>query len=146
MTDILFYVLAATTIDEQQHFVCRLTEKVLAQGKHIYIHTGSRSHAEQLDRQLWAFRHTAFVPHSLVDEQRPVSQSPVHIGWQDAPTEQHDVLINLNDQLPSFFGRFDRLVEVVIQQDDVLGHTRDHFRFLRDRGYPITHQDMRLRT
>ncbi|MFK4751963.1 MULTISPECIES: DNA polymerase III subunit chi [Oceanospirillaceae] len=146
MTDILFYVLAATTIVEQQQFVCRLTEKALSQGKRVYIHTGSRNHAEQLDRQLWEFRDSAFVPHSLVDEQRPVGQSPVHIGWHEAPPEQHDVLINLHHQLPSFFGRFDRLVEVVIQHDAVLEHTRDHFRFLRDRGYPITHQDMRLRT
>tara|TARA_R110001583_G_scaffold14629_3_gene60776 strand:- start:2862 stop:3287 length:426 start_codon:yes stop_codon:yes gene_type:complete len=102
MTDILFYVLAATTIVEQQQFVCRLTEKALSQGKRVYIHTGSRNHAEQLDRQLWEFRDSAFVPHSLVDEQRPVGQSPVHIGWHEAPPEQHDVLINLHHQLPSF--------------------------------------------
>ncbi|WP_028292851.1 DNA polymerase III subunit chi [Oceanobacter kriegii] len=146
MTDVLFYVLAATKLSEQMQFVCRLTEKVQAQGKKIYIHANSKEHATALDDQLWQFRENAFVPHALVDEEHPVNDCPVQIGWHEAPIAFHDVIINLSNELPDFFARFERLVEVVIQEDTVLESTRDHYRFLRDRGYPISHQDMRLRT
>jgi len=46
--------------------------------------------------------------------------------------------------LPDFFGRFSRLIEVVVQDDAILQYTREHYRFLSNRGYAIDHQDMRL--
>ncbi|WP_221798859.1 DNA polymerase III subunit chi [Oceanobacter mangrovi] len=146
MTDVWFYVLAATTVPEQLKFVCRLTEKIQAQGKHTYIHVDDAAIASELDEMLWNFRPNAFVPHQLVAETPASEQCPVHIGWQDVPVNHHDVMINLSQQLPGFFARFERLVEVVIQEDNVLDCTRNHYRFLRDRGYDISHQDMRLRT
>jgi len=146
MTDVLFYVLAATTPAEQLKFVCKLVEQVQAQGKKIYIQVDNEASAAMVNDQLWTFRANAFVPHDLAATDRSIDECPVQIGWQQAPIAFHDVLINLSSTLPEFFARFERLVEVVIQEDVVLESTREHYRYLRDRGYPIRHQDMRLRT
>ena len=150
MTDVLFYVLAASTAHEQSLFLCRLTEKILSQGKTAYIHTRGPEQAKALDDLLWTWRPHAFVPHALIDSPDTPDSCPVWIGWQDTthdrgPVSQPDVMINLSDRLPAFFSRFERLVEIVIQDDQVLDETRQHYRYLKDRGYPVTHQDMRLR-
>ncbi|MCY0966669.1 DNA polymerase III subunit chi [Parathalassolituus penaei] len=150
MTDVLFYVLAASTAHDQSLFLCRLTEKVLSQGKTAYIHTNDAEQARLLDELLWTWRPHAFVPHALIDSSNKPDNCPVLIGWQNntherGPVAQPEVMINLSDRLPAFFSRFERLVEIVIQEDRVLESTRQHYRFLKDRGYPVTHQDMRLR-
>jgi DNA polymerase-3 subunit chi len=94
---------------------------------------------------LWQFREDAFVPHALLNAEDAPADCPVSIGWHPEPGHHHDVIINLSPELPAFFSRFERLVEVVVQNDDVLDYTRQHFRFLKDRGYPIEHKDMRMR-
>jgi DNA polymerase III subunit chi len=150
MTDVMFYVLAATTAHEQNLFLCRLTEKILSQGKSTYIHTRDQEQAIALDQLLWTWRPHAFVPHALITDSNRPAHCPVLIGWEDnsdghGPVEKPQIMINMGEQLPAFFSRFERLLEIVIQDDQVLECTRKHFRYLRDRGYPVTHQDMRER-
>lgn len=148
MTDVWFYILAGSTLHDRHLFLCRLTEKVLTQGKSVYIHCGGQQHARQLDDLLWTWRPHAFLPHSLVNDDKTPESCRVWIGWEDEPGQlpkQPDVMINLNERLPEFFGRFERLVEIVIQDDQILADTRHHYRILKDRGYPVTHQDMRER-
>ena len=48
-----------------------------------------------------------------------------------------DVLINLAGSVPSFFGRFERVAEIVDQSDAQKQVARERYRFYRDRGYAL---------
>jgi DNA polymerase-3 subunit chi len=60
----------------------------------------------------------------------------------DAPGSHNDVLINLALAPPSFFARFERVAEVVTQDEDSLQALRDAWRHYKDRGYPLTKHDL----
>ena len=145
MTQADFYVLAGQTLNDQWHFACRLVEQVRQKDRQVLLQVANEQEARALDDMLWQFREDAFVPHALLNAEDAPADCPVSIGWHPEPGHHHDVIINLCPELPAFFSRFERLVEVVVQNDAVLDYTRQHFRYLKDRGYPIEHKDMRMR-
>ena len=144
MTRADFYVLAGQAQHDQWHFACRLVEQVSQKGHRVLMQVGNEAEAKALDEMLWEFRPDAFVPHALLSAKDAPVDCPVSIGWHQEPGHHHDVIINLCQELPPFFSRFERLVEIVVQNDTVLDYTRQHFRYLKDRGYPVTHNDMRM--
>lgn len=67
-------------------------------------------------------------------------KSPIHLGC-DGPLHDSGLLINLATQVPSFFGRFDRVAEIIVGETKDQG--REHYKFYRDRGYPLHHHDLK---
>jgi len=49
------------------------------------------------------------------------------------------VLINLSDQTPSNFARFERMLEIVADQEAERNAGRERYRFYKERGYPLNH-------
>lgn len=143
MTDVDFYTLAQQTLEDRLRFACRLTEKSINAGHQVLLLVDTPEQAQQLDQLLWSFREDAFIPHCLLSESNEHPDCRVHISLGDEIGQHHDVLICLSTQLPPTFSRFKRLLEVVVQEDEVLSYTRKHYKFLQDRGFPIRHHDMR---
>ena len=142
MTSIDFYILGQTTQQARFDFVCRLVEKVYGEGRNVYIHTANEEDARFMDDLMWQYKAESFLPHNLIgDDQQP--QAQIQIGFGEHPLHHHDVLVNLTDPIPTFFSRFERVLEVVIQDEAILEQTRQHYKFYRDRGYEVTHRDMR---
>ena len=55
-------------------------------------------------------------------------------------------MINLAMDIPTFFSRFERVSEIVIEEDEIKTAKRENFRFYRERGYPSeTHKIATLR-
>ena len=135
MTRIDFYILPDEQEAARLHFACRLIDKAVQRGHQVFVAARDQAQAEQVDTLLWTFRPESFVAHQL--RHTAADQCNVLIGWQEDCDDHHDMLINLSDQVPAFFSRFERLAEVVCQQPAVLEHTRQHWGFYRDRGYPI---------
>lgn len=144
MTQIDFYVLAGTSQLEQMQFACRLLAKAQKKHNRVFIYTDSEVLAKQMDELIWTYLPQSFIPHSLEQDPSAPAHSPVQIGWQSEPRHHHDILINLSQQIPPFFGRFSRYLGVVVQDDAILAATRQHYKYLKDRGYQITTRDMRL--
>lgn len=140
MTAIDFYILGHSDELARFNFACRLTERVYGEGHQVYIHVENAEQAQRLDDLMWTYKPEAFVPHNLVTE---AQTAQVQIGWQDHPPHHFDVMINLSSPQPSFFSRFGRVLEIVIQDETVLEQTRKHFKFYKDRGYEVTHRDLR---
>lgn len=138
MTRIDFYVLDSNQTQARLQFACRLAYKAWEQNRHVYLHCASEAEAEQLDGLLWSFRADSFLPHALHPDQ---PAEAVVCGWGDDPTPHHDLLINLSNDTPDFFSRFNRLAEILVEHDPILTPARERFRFYRKRGYPLkTHQ------
>jgi DNA polymerase-3 subunit chi len=53
-----------------------------------------------------------------------------------------DVLINLDPAPPSVFSRFDRLLEIVTQDESDLVASRQRYRFYKERGYQLVTHDL----
>lgn len=144
MTRIDFYILPSEEQEERLLFACRLIEKAYKMGHQLYVNTDDEQMSQQMDDALWRYRPESFIPHNLIgaDTETP---APIEIGHRQDPEQHHDILINLAHDTPSYFSRFHRVAEIVVQQQKTLEATRKSFSFYRDRGYPMHTHDMRKR-
>ena len=143
MTRVDFYILAERSRGDRFLLTCRLLEKIHGQGRRVYVNTAGDAEGRHLDRLLWTYRQQSFLPHGLVGEADP-HLNPILIGWEPPPEEEHDVLVNLAAQVPSFFSRFERVAEPIDREPAVRQAGRDRYRFYRDRGYPLETHDIKI--
>lgn len=136
MTRVDFYVLPDATAAGRERFACRLTDIAFRRGQRVYLYTQSKDQAVTLDDLLWTFQAGSFIPHALHPSDLP-GDSPVLIGHDGVPDLGHEVLINLAETAPNFFSRFDRVAEVINQDEEIKSAGRRKFRFYRDRGYAL---------
>ncbi|MFV0276994.1 MAG: DNA polymerase III subunit chi [Parahaliea sp.] len=139
MTRVGFYVVQSAGDTERLRVAARLADKAFGQGHRVFINTASETQARELDTLLWSYRATSFLPHALAGE--PGSEL-VAIGWGQEPDGHDDLLINLQLDIPAFFGRFQRVAEVVTQDEEHLAALRRSWRFYRERGYPLEKYDL----
>ncbi|HEB85551.1 MAG TPA: DNA polymerase III subunit chi [Gammaproteobacteria bacterium] len=144
MTRIDFYLLSSKHANASERTACRLAEKAYNLRHAIYIHTGSQQRTAQMDNLLWTFRDGSFIPHQMHGQDES-HNSPVIIGHQTSPDEEltthHQLLINLDQTVPSFFSRFERVAEIVSADEQQRQAARERFRFYRERGYELeTHE------
>ena len=138
MTRIDFYVLQDVEADARHRFACRLISKAVTAGSSVVLHTPSEADAVRLDSLLWRYPEQRFVPHGLFNTPGAVG-APVVLTWED-PQTYDGVLINLSDEIPAFFGRFDRVAEIVVGSNRDSG--RQRYKFYRDRGFPLEHHEL----
>lgn len=137
MTRVDFYILQDVDPAAAQRFSCRLALRAIAQGHHVHLHVDDQPAGRALDELLWHYPEQRFLPHACEDSANPAA--PVLIGWS-VPARPDGLLVNLSGAVPSFFGRFERVAEVIVQSRRDTG--RDRYRFYRDRGYPLFHHDI----
>ena len=142
MTRVDFYVGKTTSLQARLLLACKLVEKAHARKMHTYIHTDAATTSAQLDGLLWTFNELAFIPHALA----PCSDDSVkvRIGHDFEPMENCDFLINLSNEIPPFFSRFERLAEILDQEEPILLAGRKRYLFYRDRGYNLEYHQLQL--
>lgn len=140
MTRIDFYELPDKDLDASLRFACRLCLKALGNDMVVHVRVNDAEQAQMVDELMWDYPKHRLVPHDVIDgESQAHGASPVHIGWQEP---QHDtgLLINLGNDIPSYFGRFDRVAEIIVDESKNL--RREHYVFYRQRGYPLHHHPL----
>lgn len=138
MTSIDFYHGASDKVQA----ACRLIGELHAQGRKVLVYAPAENLAERLDHQLWVQPATGFLPHCRVGAAL-AAETPVVIGGSLDDAIHHDVLINLDGDLPPAFSRFERLLEIVGTDEADRLPARERFKFYRDRGYAITAHDLK---
>lgn len=137
MTRIDFY----TRVEDRFRFACKLCAKAVASRLRVAVFTSDPEATERFDRLLWTLPPTGFVPHVRADSAlAPVT--PVLIHHEPAGFLHDEVLLNLSDIQPPFFDRFQRLIEIVSNDEEDIRRARERYRFYRDRGYELTTHDM----
>jgi DNA polymerase III subunit chi len=137
MTGIDFYFNAA----ERLQVVCRLAGKALGQGKHMLVYAPDPETASRVDRMLWTWPASGFVPHcALHDPLAP--DTPVLIAAGEETPRRCELLVNLSLECPPHFERFERLLEVVGTDEAERQAARTRYRYYRERGYSITNHDL----
>lgn len=137
MTSIDFYFNAA----DKLQVACRLAGKAMAQGKRLLIYAPQADTAQRIDRLLWTWQATGFVPHCAAHDPL-ASETPVLIASAADVDAACEVLLNLAPDAPPAFERFERLLELVAQDDDDRRAARARYKFYRERGYRIADHDL----
>ena len=137
MTSIDFYFNAA----DRLQVACRLAGKALAQDKRVVIYAPQPELARKIDRLLWTWPAIAFVPHCMAHDAL-ADETPVLIAAEAGTAPVREVLLNLDDGCPEFFERYERLLEIVSQDDAERKAARARYAWYRDRGYGIRNHDL----
>ena len=139
MTRIDFYVLNDSEADNRYLYACRLAQKAVKNGHRVFLHTESEQQTQLLDDLLWSFSAASFVPHT--HQHNECANNPIYVTHLNDPADMHDMLINLNNNVPDCFSRFERIAELINQDETIRLAGRDRFKFYKSRGCPLkTHK------
>jgi DNA polymerase-3 subunit chi len=138
VTEITFYTFADNPLDVAR----RVAAKAHGQGKQVMIYAPDAAVASAIDRLLWTTPALSFVPHCR-DSDTLASETPVLIGTDADTLRQADVMINLHHEQPPAFARFERLVEIIGQNEAGREQGRERYRFYQARGYALKTHDLR---
>jgi DNA polymerase-3 subunit chi len=139
MTLVGFYVMQTSDPGQRLRVAARLADKAFQRGHRIFINATDEAQATELNKLLWSFRPTSFLPHGLHGQEH---SETIAIGWGQEPNNHNDLLINLQLEIPSFFSRFARVAEVVTQEPDSLAAFRKSWTFYKERGYQLEKHDL----
>ena len=137
MTEIKFFF----NVDNKLNFACKMAKRAYDDGRKLIVYAPSPKLADEFDRLLWTFSQLSFVPH--VKAGHPLAaETPIVIANDDSGLTHHDSLLNIGDDPPPFFSRFDALREVVSCDENDVARARERFRFYKSRGFEVLKQDM----
>lgn len=126
-------------VADKIHYSCRLIRKARAANCQIIVLSDNLEQATLLNDALWDFSAVDFLPHVMIDDSL-ASQTPIVIATQiDSALPHHDLLINLSQMLPTTFAQFNRVIEVVSQQEDDTNAARQRFRLYQQQGIKPSH-------
>lgn len=140
MTRVDFYLLPETAgpADGAVMAACKLCDKATSSGLRVYIYTPDATQAENLDGALWSFRQGSFIAHEKYLGQSIQDPQPmVLMGTIEPPATHEAVLINLGTEVPLFFSRFERVLEIVDGDAGKRAKSRERYKFYKDRGYEL---------
>ncbi len=137
MTRIDFYQLNPERHRYDQ-VVCQLCQKAWESGQHTLLLTQNPQQSQHLDQRLWTFRDDSFVPHDC--EEVEGLTTPILIHDNPEPRGERQLLINLSDSVPSYFAQFERVIELVTE--DNKAQARQHYSYYKERGYPLNHVNL----
>jgi DNA polymerase-3 subunit chi len=145
MTKVDFY----TGSTDKLRTACQLSLKAMQSGVRTVISISDAATTDALDKLLWHYPATAFIPHcrngATEAEQMPVlslSKWPVVLDHGGDKFPHHDLLISLHNECVPFFSRFERVIEIISNDTEDSSRGRERFKFYRDRGYELRHIDL----
>jgi DNA polymerase III, chi subunit len=136
MLQVDFYIVPDQTPDARYRLACRLGEKAYQLGHRVYLYTENLAQAELLDDLLWTFKAESFLPHEIYPAAK-APPPPLLIGFDPDPNCDADVLINLTQEVPPFYGRFSRVVELVDGNPASREKARERYRNYQGQGVTL---------
>ena len=137
MTRIDFYQLNPAQHAWDQ-VVCRLCQKAWDSRQFTLLLTQNEEQSRHLDQKLWTFADDSFVPHDSAEE--PGFVTPILIHDQSDPAGDRQLLINLSASVPSWFAQFERVIELVTEDNKL--QARANYSYYKERGYPLNHVNL----
>lgn len=138
MTDIEFHV----NVPDKLHYSCRLLRKAYRSGAKAVV-TAEPELLRQLDQLLWSYSTTEFLPHCRSNSPfHTMAATPIWLAEQLQACPSDSVLINLGQQVPGNFDRFERFIEVASSLESDRLAARDRWKHYRDRGYSLKRHEL----
>lgn len=141
MTRVGFYVVQSSDQDASNLVAAILAEKAFKQGHRVFVLAQNKAHAQALYAELWSFRADCFLPVSLETDE---GETQICIGSDVPASHFNDCLLNLSLATANFASRFQRVCEIVTQQDEHLEAMREAWRWYKHRGFTLEKHDVSL--
>ena len=138
MTEAWFYVSEESGDAALHGLLARLIERALRSPRQLYVHARDEAHATEVSHWLWQGHH--FLPHGLHGADS--ADQAIIIGHGTDPGGHHDILVNLDREIPDHFSRFQRVVELVSGDDASRTLSREKWTFYKHRGYPVARHEL----
>ena len=138
MTEVKFFF----NVDHKLNFACKLAKKAFEDGRKLVVYAPDAACASEFDRLLWTFSQLSFVPHVRA-EHVLASATPIIIATNDQALPHHDALLNLGNEPPPFFSRFEHLREIVSMNEEDRNCARERAKFYKSRGFNVVMQDIK---
>jgi len=136
-----FYILDQGGPKGKLQFACRIVQKIRDLNLKVLVRTEDMANSQTMDRMLWTFRQNSFIPHAIIPQGE--------LSWEDYPVQiSHDlhchdranVLVNLKDSAGDQNLKYERVVELVGNDQRDKDSGRGRYRYYRDQGIePLTH-------
>ncbi|MDP2367571.1 DNA polymerase III subunit chi [Rhodoferax sp.] len=138
MTAVAFHF----NVNDRLAYACRWLRKAVNQKAQVVV-IGMPETLRTLDRALWAVSETEFLPHCLAPaDPYVVVRSPIVLASSlDAPAHRQ-LLLNLGEGVPAGFEQFERVTEVVAQDETERQMARDRWKHYLAHGCGITRHDL----
>ncbi|MGS0757028.1 DNA polymerase III subunit chi [Roseateles sp. GG27B] len=131
-----------TAVPERLAYVCRLLRKAQQTGAHIGV-CGSATLLERLDKALWTFEATEFVPHLRLQAGAAADSrsafTTILLSEHCEALPHREVLLNLGMAIPENFEQFERVLEVVSNDPEQVDAGRLRFRQYKQLGLAVSH-------
>lgn len=137
MTKVDFY----TGVEDKLRTACQLSHKAMQKGVRVVLSTPDASTHDALDKLLWSYPATGFIPH-CPNNAEEAALSPVVLTQDDDKIPHHELLISLHNECIPFFSRFERVIEIISRDAEDAKQGRERYGYYRDRGYALRHFDL----
>lgn len=140
MTEIAFHF----NVPDKMAYACRLLRKAVNAGASVQVVADAPT-LSLLDVALWTFSPLDFIPHcSATAEGSTLTLSPVLLGG-DTSQKDRDILLNMGFEVAKGYEGFERLIELVGNDEDDRQSARSRWKQYTSRGYTITRHDLATR-
>lgn len=142
MTEISFHF----NVPDRADYVLGLIRTAFKRQMNTVV-VGEATVLEKVSQALWSRIPTSFLPHCFGDAPDHLLQySPVVLAAQAiGPWSTRPLLINLFDEVPAGFERYERVLEVVSHEEAGRAQARDRWKYYAHRGYAITKTDSQVK-
>ncbi len=135
MTKVEFYEIA---VARWQTRLCAKVAELYGGGSRVYLLTGSRAGAADLDELLWVFADESFIPHSICSD-KGTGADPVSIGFKIANPNGASVLVIalplITDEVLKFSKGFATVIDFVPKLDmQATAAARARYKVFQDAG------------
>jgi DNA polymerase-3 subunit chi len=143
-----------SNVADKLEYACRLTRKIwsatpVGEPVRNIVIVGELADLKKLDKLLWAFSASDFLPHCFVSDEA-AAETPIVLtddfASPDLSSVPHaDVMIHLGMRMPNdvaaLVARFPRIVEVVTVNEAERLAGRERFKAYRDLGHELHNFD-----
>lgn len=139
MTKVDFYIVKDSAADAWLRYACRLVEKAYDMGLRVHIQTTDENMTNKLDELLWVYKQDSFVPHQASTNENEICA--VTLNHSELP-KHREVLVNLTASIPEFYTEFERVAEIVGNDQALIKAARERFRLYKEKGEEPKHHEI----
>ena len=138
MTAVAFHF----NVNDRQAYACRWLRKAVNLSARVVV-LGMPETLRLLDQALWSMSEIEFLPHCLdTADPQVVARSPVVLARSLDTLAHRQVLLNLGERVPAGFEQFERVTEMVTQDETERQRARERWKHYLAQGCSITRHDL----
>jgi DNA polymerase-3 subunit chi len=127
--EVIFIVLSQANI---KRIVCDLTEKFYNLGKRVVLYLDSEPMANELDKMLWTWKQSSFIPHIYQNEFEVPIEEPIVITQSVIDDNGYEVLIQVTPAPDKIRKQFPIVIDFAEKYDvNALERSRERYRKLQ---------------